>query len=60
MFVDDFDIVWIGTFHGGACMFDGENWNCIDKRDGLVDNTISSIFGTNGNKVAIKLFKVEK
>ena len=42
---------WVGTFSGGACLFDGELWNCLDSRDGLVDNTVSAIYGANGNKV---------
>ena len=50
-------MVWVGTFHGGACVYDGEIWNCLDSRDGLLDNTISAIYGTNGNKVWFSCWK---
>ena len=27
LYVDDYDKVWIGTYGGGVCYFDGETWN---------------------------------
>ena len=50
-FVDDFDNVWVGTWGGGVCYFNGEMWNSLDKRDGLLQNTIKSIYGINGDKL---------
>ena len=47
--VDDYDKVWVGTYGGGVGVFDGETWNTLDKRDGIVDNDISALtsFGNN-------------
>ena len=49
LYIDDYDKVWIGTYGSGVGFFDGETWGSIDKRDGLVDNTISALtsFGNN-------------
>ena len=49
IYVDDYDKVWDWYIWWWCWLFDGETWNCLDKRDGLVDNTISiTSFGTNG------------
>ena len=50
LYVDDLDNVWVGTYGGGVCFYDGNIWNSIDSRDGLHNNTIKSICGSNGNK----------
>ena len=36
IYVDDFDKVFVGSWHGGVNYFDGELWNSLDSRDGLV------------------------
>ena len=43
IYVDDYDKVWVGTYGGGVVVFDGETWNTLDKRDGIVDNDISAL-----------------
>ena len=48
-YVDELDNVWIGTFGAGVCNFDGKYWNSIDSRDGLLENTITSICGVEIN-----------
>ena len=51
LYVDDFDNVWVGTYgRRGNDFYDGNIWNSIDSRDGLLNNTIKSICGSNGNK----------
>jgi len=49
LFVDDFDKVWVSTFGGGVGVYDGEVWGSLDKRDGLIDNTISALTSGGGN-----------
>ncbi len=34
IYVDDFDKVFVGSWHGGVNYFDGELWNSLDSRDG--------------------------
>ena len=37
--LDDYDNVWVGTYGGGVCYFDGETMESrLDKRDGLINN----------------------
>ena len=49
LFVDDFDKVWVSTFGGGIGVYDGEVWGSLDKRDGLIANTISALTSGGGN-----------
>ena len=41
---------WIGTFGGGTCYYDGNMWNSVDTRDGLLDDLVQSICGIDGEK----------
>ena len=50
IYADDFDNIWVGTFGGGVCYYDGKVWNSVDTRDGLLQNLIGSIEGVDGNK----------
>ena len=50
IYVDDFDKVFVGSWHWGVNYFDGELWNSLDSRDGLLNNTVKSLHGINGNK----------
>ena len=45
IYVDDFDKVFVGTWHGGVNYFDGKLWNSLDSRDGLLNNTIKTLYG---------------
>ena len=50
IYADDFDNIWVGTFGGGVCYFDGKVWNSIDSRDGVLQDLIGPIEGIDGNK----------
>jgi signal transduction histidine kinase/ligand-binding sensor domain-containing protein len=62
MFEDKDGIIWIGTFGGGLCKFDGSTFVCFTEKDGLSNNRIRSLvpddygniwIGTNGGGVSI-------
>jgi len=44
---DESDKMWFGSYGGGISVYDGNNFNIISKKDGLIHDEITKLFSNN-------------